>query len=80
MLIEGYIPRVHVQSEVKSKEVRCGLLQFKMDHPKATIEAIDGKEINGICEACGLPMYVTQEWTIEHESNLRFHLDCYNKS
>lgn len=71
MKIEGYIPARDVEMETKGKEITVFYHRF----PHAVITAIDGKEVAGVCESCGEPIFSDEKYNHD-EDGVRWHVDC----
>lgn len=79
MIIEAVVP-AQIRYESARRTVREAVSDFLESHPGTsilTIETIDGRAVDGVCDVCGLPIFSDEEheqdadgvsWHTEHRT------------
>jgi hypothetical protein len=76
--VSGYIPPIEVSSDTASDDVSAAITAFKAKHgPSAVVEVIDGRAVDGLCEACLLPIFEDEPRICDcTDVGLKFHERC----
>lgn len=77
-VIEGTHPGWRVRM-TRTGDLAADLARFRENHGRETsIDAIDGRAVAAICEACDMPIFDGDSLVTDVEGDLFFHRDCVN--